>query len=197
MTKQEKAQILHAIKIADDNALKEQDMHRDRIKAMETIGNKDYLKKPPSMKWKGVAKLMSDECWPATYKEREDFLGQNWDEIPSRLQIDQIEDSDIRSRTYFLGEVIEQCQRIKAHAKFNEILGSHPRDPFANLLYGIWTMHSFCTQFSKEQFDTGNDEKGQEMLQLAEVMGEFFELLTKDSEIPEGLPSNKGELATP
>ena len=179
MNKKEKKEILATLDAAYQNTLDEQDVHRDRITVMKDAENEDYLKTLPSMTWKGVAKMMSDECWPATHKEREDFLGQNWDEIPSRLQIDQIEDSDIRSRTYFLGEVVEQCHRIKAHAKFLEILGSPPKDLFANQLFRIWTMHTYFSQFANEQFDSGDDEKGLEMLQLAEVMGGNFRYILK------------------
>jgi hypothetical protein len=57
------------------------------------------------MGWDGIADAMADECWPATHEERKTFLEQNWDEIPSQVQTDQIEDEDIRASTYFLGEV--------------------------------------------------------------------------------------------
>ncbi len=94
---------------------------------MKGRGNEDYLKTLPTMGWDGIAEAMADECWPASHKERKAFLEQDWDEIPSRVQIDKIDDGDIRASTYFLGEVVEQCQRIKAHAKFNEVLGSPQR----------------------------------------------------------------------
>jgi len=156
MTKQEKAQILHAIKIADDNALKEQDVHRDRIKAMETIGNKDYLKKLPSMKWKGIAKLMAGECSPPCHQDREKYLGEEFDEAPSRIQLDKVEDSDIRASTYFLGEVTDHCKRIKVMAKFLEVLNAERDDEYAGLLFSFWVKHSVVSQLAKDRQEAGD-----------------------------------------
>jgi len=118
MNEQEKQEVVAELKAAHDRTLLEQDVHRDRIAVMEKCGNKDYLQKLPSLGWAGIAEAMADEQWPATHEERKELLDQRGDEIPSRIQIDQIEDEDIRFHTYFLGEVVEHCHRIKAMAKF-------------------------------------------------------------------------------
>ena len=191
VTKREKHQIEAALKVAYDNAIKEQDVHCDRATRMESIGNRDYLKTLPTMGWTGIAKEMAEECWPASHEERKVFLDQSWEEIPSQIQIDKIDDQDIRASTFFLGEVVEHCHRIKSQAKFNEVLGSHPRDPFANQLYRIWTMHSFFTQFTEEQLASGNNEVGNSMLQLAKATEGIFDLFAKDPEMSDKLDLNK------
>ena len=130
MTRQEKQQIEAALKAATDNTLKEQNIHRDRIEVMEERGNNDYLTKPIFINWNNINESMADECWPANHQDRKKLLKQNWDEMPSRILIDQIEDKDIAGRVYFLNEVVEHCHRIKALAKFIEVLNANGNRKF-------------------------------------------------------------------
>ena len=191
MNEQEKQKIEASLKIAYDNTIKEQDFYGDRITVMEEVGNKDYLKKLPSTGWDGIAEAMANECWPADYEDREKYLGQNWEEVPSRILIDQIEDKDIRCSTYFLGEVVEQCHRIKAIAKFFEFLGANPDDPFAGMLFGFWVKYSVLFQLATEQLEAGGQKKAESLREVAEATAEVVGLFCEDPEISEKIPAKE------
>ncbi len=182
ISQNDRNQIVAALKDAYDDTLKEQDVHRDRIEVMEECGNKDYLKILPSIGWDGIAKSMAGECWPPSDEERKNLLDQEHDEAPSRIQINQIEDEDIRFHTYFLGEVTDHCKRIKAMAKFYEVLGSHPEDAFANLLCRLWVNQDICIQLANEQQEAGNEEICNDLLQVANAAQEVFDVFAKDPE---------------
>lgn len=160
---------------------------------MESLGNKDYLKTLPAMKWKGVAKLMADECYPPCHQDRDKYFGQEFDQYPSRIQLDQIEDSDIRASTYFLGEVADHCERIKAYAKFLEVLTAHPEDRYARFLFDIWEKHSIVSILADEQRDIGNLENEQEMKEEAKSTAELFDITVKLPELYQILNHNEEE----
>lgn len=104
MTKQDKQKIEAALITAYDDTLKEQEFHLERVAALEKLGNKDYLKNLFFLGAEGLIRAMADEYSPATYQDRQQLLKQNWNEIPSYLRIQQIEDKDIRNRTFFWGK---------------------------------------------------------------------------------------------
>jgi len=88
-------------------------------------------------------------------EDRKKSLKQNFDETPTAIQLAKIKDFDIRGSTYFLSGVVEHAQRIKAIAKFLEVLGSSPNNPHVNMLYGFWVLHEKYQQFSEEQLAGG------------------------------------------
>ncbi len=197
MNKKEKEQILAAIKAADDNAFSEQDTHRGRITAMESVGNKDYLKTLPDMGWEGIAKAMVDERSPPCQQDRLKYLGRELDEAPSRIQLDQIEDEDIRHHTYFLGEVADHCERIKASAKFLENLNASPDDRYAGLLFSFWYEHSVVSQLAAEQKEAGNHDNEQAMREIAKSTEELFDITVKIPELFEILNHKEEESEIP
>ena len=180
MTKQEKERIKAALDTAYENTLKEQDVHSERIDAMEKIGNMDYFDVLPSLGWVGIAAQMSEECSPADGQDRKRFLDQDWSEVPSRVRIDRIEDKVIMSGTYFLGRVVEHCYRIKSWAKFLEILGASPEDWFANYLYRFWERHNILSQLADEQEEVGNMEKADRLRVGAAFTLVFFDKIAKN-----------------
>ena len=182
MTRQEKQQIEAALIAAKDNTIKEQVIHRERISIMEKCGNKDYLMKPLTINWNNINEAMADECYPANCRNRETILEQNRDEAPSRILIDQIEDKDIRGRVYFLNEFVEHCHRIKASAKFFEVLNADPEDSFSYLLFKLWSANNVYLQLAREQLEAGNQEKAKDLQQVAEAAGKVFDILIKDPE---------------
>ena len=194
MNDNEKNKKIAALKVANDNTLVEQDFHRERIETMGKIGNKNYYKELPSIGWDGVSSAMQDECSPPCSQERKKYLDQNWDEIPTRLQLENIEDTDIRSHTYFLGEVVEHTQRIKSIAKFLEVLNASPDDRFCDLLYTYWVKHNVCTQLANEQLEIGNEKKAATMKVSANVMAKVFGILAESPGLPEKFPLNDEEL---
>jgi len=188
MKDHEKDKIIAALKVANDNTLIEQDFHRERIDIMEKIGNKNYYKELPSIGWNGVSSAMQDECSPPCSQERKKYLDQNWNEIPTRLQLEKIEDTDIRIHTYFLGEVVEHTQRIRSIAKFLEVLNASPDDGFCNFLYNYWVKHNVCTQLANEQLEMGNEEKAAKMKVNANVMGKVFDIFAESPGFSEKFP---------
>lgn len=196
MTKHEKEKIESALILAYENTLKEQDIHRERIEVMKEKGTKDYLEKLPSMGWKGVNEAMSGECYPACDQDRLEYLNQHCDDDLFYIKVCQIDDEDIRHRTYFLRDVVEHCNRIKSMAKFLEVLEASPTDHYANLLYGYWKRHNILTQLAKERCGVGDKEQEKQMKQRAKTMRKIFEVFAEDTSLASKIPV-KGELPGP
>ena len=69
-------------------------------------------------------------------------------EIPSRLKINKIQDEDIRFKTYFLNEVAEQAERIKATAVFCEEIKPNDDNKQAGFILYLWERQSILTQLA-------------------------------------------------
>jgi|GEM_PF-5155489 len=188
MNEQEKQQIISALKAACDNTLKEQDIHRDRITVMKKIGNKDYLETLPIMGWDGINEAMADERSPISDKDRKTYLDQGWNETPFAIQVKKIEDEDIRNKTYCLDIYVEQCKRIKCVAKWLEMLGTSPDEPFAGFLYNFWAWHSVLSQLAQEQRDAGHDEMADGLQSAAKATAVVIDMFAKDPVMPKKVP---------
>jgi len=180
INKNDRDRILTALKYAYNDTIEKQNICRDRLDVMEQFGNKAYLKNLPFIRWDCISKDMADECWPATHQDRQKHLNQNFDEIPSYIQIQRIEDDEIRSRTYFLGEVVDHYHRIKSMAKFYEIFCSSPKDQIANMFLGLWIKHNVGSQLANEQLESGNQQESDSMLLLADTARNYFDFLAEN-----------------
>ena len=183
MNSTEKKAVLASLEAAYQSTLDEQDVHRDRIAVMKDAGNSGYLDKLPLMKWRGIAKAMIDERSPPCHQDRDSYLGRESVQYPRRIQLDQIEDNEIRFSTYHLGEVVDHCERIKAVAKFCEVLEASPDDKYANLLFNIWEKQSIVSILADEQKEVGNQDREQSMREIAEATEELFDIAVKIREL--------------
>lgn len=139
--KSEKEQISHALDIAYEKVLAEQDVYRDRIEAVIGVSDDEVNAKLAELGGAGILEIMKDESNPPCSQDRQKILNQSWKEIPSRLRIDTIEDKDIGCQAYFLNEVAEHRDRIKEIAVFCEALCINRDNKQADLVFYFWTRY--------------------------------------------------------
>lgn len=184
----EKAKILAALKSAHDRTLQQQDILRERLELLRKTGTPDYRDRLLDKGgWSWLIEQMRDENYPPTHQDRKKLLDQDWDEIPSRLKLETIEDFDIRASTYFLGEVVEQTQRISAITRFREILGANPDDPLTSQLFHCWERHCVYKQFAEERLAEGTEGDARIKRVLADTMGLLFDHLAGGGTISEAI----------
>ena len=174
--KSDKEQICAALDIAHQKVLDEQDAYRERLDAIIELSESEVWEKLQRLGEVGIAEVMKDERSPACSQDRQKYLEQSWDEIPSQLQIDQIEDKDIQIQTYFLNELAEHRDRIKAVTVFCEAIRPSKDNVVANLIYHFWEEQYIYTQLGEEQKGI-NEEESIRMKERAEPMKKCIEAL--------------------
>ena len=179
--KSEKEQIIHALDLAYEKVLAEQDVYRDSIEAVIGVSDDEVNAKLVELGGAGILEIMKDERNPPCSQERQDILNQSWDEVPSRIRIDTIEDKDIRSQTYFLNEVAEHRDRIKAIAVFCEALCINRDNKHAGLVFRFWTQYSVYHLLAEEQKGV-SEEVHISMCEMAQAMKEVIDIFAKSSE---------------
>jgi hypothetical protein len=124
-----KEAIIAAIKKAEADSLAAQDTYRKVIDAAyanpATEQHEQILKSLDDDKLK---MLMDGECYPPTSQDWKTIKGYEWDHIPRRRQLEQVEDKDISFWLHMLGEVTDHTKRLKAMAKFFGYFGAVSKD---------------------------------------------------------------------
>lgn len=121
----EKAAILERLKAEKVLRLKEQDQYRATIKRFEDAPNKNGLPaKFALLDWETLGKHMQGESWPPTCQDWKNIMGLEYDQIPRRKILDQINDWDIRFRTFHYFELADHTLRIRAGARFYSLYGA-------------------------------------------------------------------------
>ena len=180
--KSEKEQISHALDIAYEKVLAEQDVYRDRIEAVIEVSDDKVNAKLVELGGAGILEIMKDERHPPSSQERQDILNQSWEEIPSRIRIDTIEDKDIGCQTYFLNEVAEHRDRIKAIAVFCEALCINRDNKHAGLVFRFWTQYSVYHLLAEEQKGV-SEEVHKLMCEMAQAMKEVIDIFARSGGI--------------
>ena len=175
--KSDKEQICAALDIAHQKVLDEQDVYRERLDAIIELSESEVWEKLQRLGEVGIAEVMKDERSPACSQDRQKYLEQSWEEIPSRLQIEQIEDKDVQIQTYFLNEVAEHRDRIKAVTVFCEAIRPSKGDLIANMIFHFWEDQYIFTQLAEEQKGI-NEEKSILMMKKSENMKRCIEVCT-------------------
>lgn len=178
--KSDKEEICSALDIAYEKVLAEQDFHRERIEAVSNVSDHDLRVELAELGGDGIAKVMENEHWPATHQDRKKHLQQSWDEIPSRIRIDKIQDEDIRHQTYFLNEVAEHRDRIRAMAVFSEAVGSRLDHKLVYLIFHFWAECKICSQLAQEQ-QTIDQEKSNMLEQNAQALETLYGLIAESA----------------
>jgi len=120
-----KAAVIAAIKQAEAVSLADQDSYRPIIKAaLATPATEKHEQLLIELGVGGIEKLMEGECYPPTGEDWKVIKGYEWNQMPRRLQLEQVEDKDISFWLYMLGEVTDHTQRLKAMAKFFGYFGA-------------------------------------------------------------------------
>jgi len=177
-----KEQICAALDVAYEKVLVEQDVYRERLDGIEVVSEDKVIENLAKLGWEDIAEIMKNERYPACCQDRTELLDQQWDEIPPRIRIEQIEDKDIRCQTYFLNEVAEQRDRIRAMAVFFETIGvSHNSRSSSTIIFNLWTRRSIYLQLSNELVGL-NEEESNSMRSLAEAMEEVIDILARNGE---------------
>ncbi len=119
MLPRSKEAVIAAIKKAEADSLAEQDTYRKIIDAAyanpATEQHEQLLKALDDEK---LNNLMEKECYPPASQHWKIIKGYEWDQIPRRRQLEQVEDRDISFWLYMLGEVTDHTKRLRAMAKF-------------------------------------------------------------------------------
>lgn len=119
MLPRSKATVIAAIKHAEAERLAEQGPYRKIIKAaITTPATEKHEQLLEALNEGSIEKLMEGECYPPTGEDWKLIKGYNWDQVPRRRQLEQIEDEDISFWLYMLGEVTEHTKRLSATAKY-------------------------------------------------------------------------------
>lgn len=182
MKDHQKKVIIDALKQAYKNTLDEQDIYRNSMEQQKEAGNLEYIELLPKLGWVGFLERMDCETAPPCHQEREEILKRESKDCLPQIKIRQIEDWDIQVRTYFLGEVVDQCKRLKSIAKFLEILNASPEDSFVNSLYGFWEKYDIRITLAKEEKELGNHSKANELKQSANAYASLFDFYAKNAE---------------
>ena len=182
MKDHQKKVIIDALKQAYKNTLDEQDIYRNIMEQQKEAGNLEYIELLPKLGWVGFLERMDCETAPPCHQEREKILKRDSKDCLPQIKIRRIEDWDIQVSTYFLGEVVDQCKRLKSIAKFLEILNASPEDSFVNSLYGFWKEYDIRMTLAKEEKELGNYSEANELKQTAKAYSDTFDIFSKNAE---------------
>jgi len=149
--KTEKEKICNALDAAFEKVEIEQDVYRARMDVITDLSDDEVIAKLQKLGGEGIAEIMKNECYPPTWQNREKHLQQTWEEIPSKLKIDRIQDKDIGFKTHMLNEIVEHTARIRAGTVFCEAIGTKKGNKCAGLIFHFWVEHSVLTQLAEEQ----------------------------------------------
>jgi hypothetical protein len=124
-----KAATIAALKQAEADSLAEQKIYRTIIDAAFAIpATEKHEKLLTGLGEDGLETLMEGECFPPAGEDWKQIKGYEWDQIPRRRQLEQVEDRDIFFWLYMLGEVTDHTKRLKAMAKFFGYFGAVSKD---------------------------------------------------------------------
>jgi hypothetical protein len=132
-----RAAILMAIKAREKSLLDEQRRYcavtRSALSAPATNLQFQQL---ATLGWEGVHHHMVGERFPPTSQDWKERAGLEWDQTPKYLQLQAIEDSPIRTATYFCSELADQTLRFKAAARYFSLFGASNRQ--ISTCFGNW-----------------------------------------------------------
>lgn len=137
MLPSEKAAILKGLKDAYAAKLKEQELYRAQIEALQEApvpaNLSDHLE---TLGWERIEKHMEGESWPPSCQDWQEFKGITFDETPKQKVLNQITDKEIRFSTYHYSGVAEHTLRLKAIAHFYSLIGAISDE--VNLSFYVW-----------------------------------------------------------
>ena len=122
-TIKQKNAALDKIKGQENKSLEEQDVYREMMEKYKGGEEKVIHNKITELGLNGIKVSLSSELFPPCHQEREEILGIKYNEAVAYKRIKSIEDFDISAALYFYNELADHTQRLRAMAKFMELLG--------------------------------------------------------------------------
>jgi len=178
--KSEKKRILEGLDTAYQNVMTEQDLYRKQMASITSQDGNVRLKLN-QLGVQGVIDLMDGIAWTPTWEDRKKYLNQSWNEIPSQIRIDKIQDKDIGFQVHMLNEVVEHTARIHAMSVFRLGLDAGEKDPYACVVFHYWEEGSVCRQLAAELTAIQTD-KHKELITKSELAEDTIDILTRSFE---------------
>ncbi len=165
-----KKRVLECLKRADESAAREQDRYLEIVASRrESVADEKVKAKLVSGGSKVLQRIMQDCFYPPNHQERMEFLRVDWDQEVNRIKLEEkISDFDVRARTFFLNETMEQAQRFRAMAMFSERAGGL-RCIVGKIFY-IWAQWSLACILYAEAVEIGKDREAQAILAYYKTM---------------------------
>jgi hypothetical protein len=153
----DKAEILKAIKQAEQAKLIEQETYRKTVKAaLATPVTEDHFQRLEQIGWGGILDHMAGEQWPPHSTDWKELYGLEWDETPKHKQLRQINDEDISLAVYMLSEISDHADRLKAAATFFSLFGATSQ--LHDALFSCWVQQTLEAAMAAEQLQSSASE---------------------------------------
>lgn len=160
-------------------SLKEQDQYCELIeKAVKSGSDGDIADKVKSGGPDALYKVMEGCSFPPDYEDRKKFLKIHDGRILIHTELDKIPDKGIRTRIFFLNDLIEHTQRLRSMAVFSEHVG--PLRGPGQQLFHFWSKRSSLQIMHKEAIALGKDAEAKKLVMLPGLMDIMVEQILEE-----------------
>ena len=174
--------VLRYLASAYEGTLKEQDHYRELFNQSMDNETSDTIKAKISEEgWKAVLEIMQDCYYPPENDERGKFLKISHDQELNHLKLEKIADKQIRHKTYFFNELMEQTQRIKAMAMFCKRIGK--LDGRGAMVFNFWMMRSSMQIIHEEAVEMGLEDRAISTQQVIDATDKMADLIISEEDI--------------
>ena len=174
--------VLRYLASAYEGTLKEQDHYRELFNQSMDNETSDTIKAKISEEgWKAVLEIMQDCYYPPENDERGKFLKISHDQELNHLILEKIADKQIRHKTYFFNELMEQTQRIKAMAMFCKRIGK--LDGRGEMVFNFWMKRSSMQIIHEEAVEMGLEDRAISTQQVIDATDKMADLIISEEDI--------------
>lgn len=165
MRRGSKKQVLDHLKKLREASGEEQDRYCEIIeRRLKSDATEGVIQNKFHGGWKAVLKVMQNCTYPPEHGDRERYLKINRDQELNHAKLEGINDSSIRTATYFLNEMVEHTQRIRAMATFIEQVG--PLEGREGTFFQLWAYISKLQIIFAEAVQMGKVQEAESIQQL-------------------------------
>lgn len=176
-----------AIKSLLDKAVKDtlrsQDLCVEAMKSLSLTGNEDYLTNSEMYCWDRIQEAMEGECYPPTWQDREEILGDGHTKSPVDLEIKAMGNQDYAGDIHFINLLNEQYQRLHATKTFFEFFNGKPEDKYLNFIFYLWTRLRIRVHLSEELLNMGMAEEYKAEVDMISLHAQLIKILTDNNSL--------------